>query len=495
FNIDCPEGPVLWLSADPNPGTVPANSTVGLNVNFDATELEEGVYNASVDISHDGGKNTTVIPVTIEIGTANPILSVDPTSLFFGPVVEGTTGSDIVTLSNAGSGAINFTATLDYGAKSIDGSYMETFGTFSPGATQTITFNMWSDTDDNEWVTYGELAFPAGFTINSLTDFVGTWDVLEVRGIFGQEAQWGDSGTYALGYTYWDYLSADVNVTSDAGLTTDQTIEWYMFGEDYNAEPHGVSGTFLLPLFVDPTLSWCDIDVTGGTLGAPIDITVSYDATDLPGGYYTCDLVITDDIAKGVTVVPITLAVYEWDHVALDPDPVLALEQNATGPRSGFAYIGELNVLDGSHAITDVTGATVNGMAATIGMGTHPLVQGTALEVEFDLVAFAASYGWPSGIEVETYDVELTFSDMSTFTVSDEFDFAGHISGDVNASGEIDIADLVLLVNYMFNGGPAPEVMAAADIDGNCTGPDIGDLIRLVNYMFNGGDAPGYCPN
>ncbi|MFH1686248.1 MAG: choice-of-anchor J domain-containing protein, partial [bacterium] len=46
FNIDCPEGPVLWLSADPNPGTVPANSTVGLNVNFDATELEEGVYNA-----------------------------------------------------------------------------------------------------------------------------------------------------------------------------------------------------------------------------------------------------------------------------------------------------------------------------------------------------------------------------------------------------------------------------------------------------------------
>ena len=34
---------------------------------------------------------------------------------------------------------------------------------------------------------------------------------------------------------------------------------------------------------------------------------------------------------------------------------------------------------------------------------------------------------------------------------------------------------------------------AYADIDGNATGPDIADLVYLVNYMFNLGPAPVGC--
>jgi hypothetical protein len=42
----------------------------------------------------------------------------------------------------------------------------------------------------------------------------------------------------------------------------------------------------------------------------------------------------------------------------------------------------------------------------------------------------------------------------------------------------------------MFNEGPAPVVMDAANVDG--TGEvDIGDLVYLVDYMFNAGPAPG----
>ena len=65
---------------------------------------------------------------------------------------------------------------------------------------------------------------------------------------------------------------------------------------------------------------------------------------------------------------------------------------------------------------------------------------------------------------------------------------------DADPADEINIADLVYLVNYMFNGGPVPPCMEETDIDGNGDGPDIADLVYLVNFMFNGGPSPADCP-
>ncbi len=65
--------------------------------------------------------------------------------------------------------------------------------------------------------------------------------------------------------------------------------------------------------------------------------------------------------------------------------------------------------------------------------------------------------------------------------------------GDIDHSGDMDIADLVYLVNYMFQGGPAPVCDTEADVDGS-TGLDIADLVYMVNYMFQGGPAPVACP-
>ncbi len=65
---------------------------------------------------------------------------------------------------------------------------------------------------------------------------------------------------------------------------------------------------------------------------------------------------------------------------------------------------------------------------------------------------------------------------------------------DSNGNGP-DIADLVYLVDYMFQEGPAPHIMCQADIDANGVGPDIADLVYLVDYMFQGGPSPGDCCN
>ncbi len=68
----------------------------------------------------------------------------------------------------------------------------------------------------------------------------------------------------------------------------------------------------------------------------------------------------------------------------------------------------------------------------------------------------------------------------------------GNIDGD--ALEEINIADLVYMVTFMFQGGPEPPCMDEADVDGNGTFADIADLVYLVDYMFQGGPDPADCP-
>lgn len=54
----------------------------------------------------------------------------------------------------------------------------------------------------------------------------------------------------------------------------------------------------------------------------------------------------------------------------------------------------------------------------------------------------------------------------------------------------VDIADLVYMVDYMFNGGPPPPIPEAVDMDGSGGPLDIADLVYIVDYMFNGGPPP-----
>ncbi len=63
------------------------------------------------------------------------------------------------------------------------------------------------------------------------------------------------------------------------------------------------------------------------------------------------------------------------------------------------------------------------------------------------------------------------------------------IKGDANGDGNVSIADVVFIVNYIFASGPAPNPVYAADA--NCDGSvSIADWVYLVNYIFVGGPAP-----
>ncbi|HOP06205.1 MAG TPA: choice-of-anchor J domain-containing protein [candidate division Zixibacteria bacterium] len=97
LNVDCPPGPVLWLSASPEVGTIPANGSTPITVSYDAAELDEGIYTADLVFTHDGVKGTTVstVPVTLEIGQSElDTVSCSPAicNVFMENAVEPQTG-------------------------------------------------------------------------------------------------------------------------------------------------------------------------------------------------------------------------------------------------------------------------------------------------------------------------------------------------------------------------------------------------------------------
>jgi len=64
-----------------------------------------------------------------------------------------------------------------------------------------------------------------------------------------------------------------------------------------------------------------------------------------------------------------------------------------------------------------------------------------------------------------------------------------YVCGDADASGGVDIDDVVYLLNYIFAGGPAPDPSVSGDVDAS-GGVDIDDVVYLMNYIFAGGIDP-----
>jgi hypothetical protein len=61
--------------------------------------------------------------------------------------------------------------------------------------------------------------------------------------------------------------------------------------------------------------------------------------------------------------------------------------------------------------------------------------------------------------------------------------------GDANNDRSIDVAAVVILINYLFKDGPPPSIFDAGDV--NCDEKiDVADVVYLINYLFRGGPAP-----
>jgi hypothetical protein len=64
--------------------------------------------------------------------------------------------------------------------------------------------------------------------------------------------------------------------------------------------------------------------------------------------------------------------------------------------------------------------------------------------------------------------------------------------GDANDDGDINVADAVYIIAYVFSGGPGPVPLAAGDANGDGE-VNVADGVFLINYVFNQGPSPE-CP-
>jgi hypothetical protein len=62
------------------------------------------------------------------------------------------------------------------------------------------------------------------------------------------------------------------------------------------------------------------------------------------------------------------------------------------------------------------------------------------------------------------------------------------LAGDADASGDVNLADAVYIINYVFSGGPEPSSYGG-DPNGDCA-IDLADAVYLIEYIFRGGPEP-----
>ncbi|HKC24120.1 MAG TPA: hypothetical protein VKF32_05225 [Thermoanaerobaculia bacterium] len=69
----------------------------------------------------------------------------------------------------------------------------------------------------------------------------------------------------------------------------------------------------------------------------------------------------------------------------------------------------------------------------------------------------------------------------------DAYVYSGWKSGDADANGKVDVADVFYVINRLFAGGPAP--LGPCDVN-NSDSVDVNDVFYLINYLFANGPAP-----
>ena len=67
-----------------------------------------------------------------------------------------------------------------------------------------------------------------------------------------------------------------------------------------------------------------------------------------------------------------------------------------------------------------------------------------------------------------------------------------YVCGDANGNGDVNVADAVYIISYIFRDGPAPVPPAAGNANGDAQ-VNVADAVYLISYIFRSGPAP-VCP-
>ncbi len=115
---------------------------------------------------------------------------------------------------------------------------------------------------------------------------------------------------------------------------------------------------------------------------------------------------------------------------------------------------------------------------------------GEYLQITILISEFVDGYNPLWDTTMQTYTVSWEYNDATAGEAAGQVKMIGHISGDVNGDGVVNILDVTYLIYYMYKGGPPPVPMErAGDVNGD-EQLNILDMTYLVIYLYKGGPPP-----
>jgi hypothetical protein len=141
------------------------------------------------------------------------------------------------------------------------------------------------------------------------------------------------------------------------------------------------------------------------------------------------------------------------------------------------------------------------GLVANLGGGTPPLLpgEGAIAYIYYSISCDPAHTGETCSFSLDTTTIQPENQHL-VFVDNHDHEFIPYFEpgtttvnlyrpGDANCNCEINIADVVAMINYLFINGPEPCPMDAGDANGDCN-VNVVDAVYLINYLFIGGPAP-----
>lgn len=185
-------------------------------------------------------------------------------------------------------------------------------------------------------------------------------------------------------------------------------------------------------------------------------------------------------------------AVIPGAKVEIEPNPMFVFFANAVDPKGAKIHVGDFS--DNGHILQDIdlSSIVVNDSilpASSAILPSYPGFSGDVLETSFPIRGFILGYGLLWDYNDLAYTITGTYSDGQPFGVSGIVTIIGRRSGDANGDFDVNVADAVYLVTYIFANGRPPAPLQAGDCD--CDGEvNVSDVVYLMNYIFADGPEP-----
>lgn len=168
----------------------------------------------------------------------------------------------------------------------------------------------------------------------------------------------------------------------------------------------------------------------------------------------------------------------------IEPTPMYAFWAYAIEPIIATAYLGNF----AGPGVADINPSTVriNDVIEPIStqiLPGRPGFTGEVMEITLSASDLVRGYLPFYDSTNQIYSVTGQFSDQDPFTVFGDVAMIGHVSGDITLDGQVNVADLTYLVEFLFRGGPPPGAVETADLNHNGS-VEVSDLTLLVEFLF-----------